>query len=177
MKKFLPLMLALLAALMFSVSAEDARFVFAVSDDTVPVSDTAYVVVSVSEHDGITGLALNVTYDHEKVRFVSYDVHPALPEGLVSVYDNEFGQVRITYVPSHGMTYFFGSLVTLGFASLDGTECSSVVRVDEGIATVSDRNYLPCDYASLDGSVTFGTSFEESSETPSAETSSEEISQ
>lgn len=164
-------MLALLAALMFSVSAEDARFVFAVSEDTVPVSDTAYVVVSVGEHDGITGLALNITYDHEKVRLVSYETHPSLPDGLVSVYDNEFGQVRMTFVPFRGMTYFFGSLVTLGFASLDGTECSSVIRVDEGIATVSDRNYLPCDYASLDGSVTFAESIEESSETPSEEIS------
>lgn len=163
MKKLLPLMLAFLAVLMFSVSAEDARFVFAVSADTVGVSDTAYVVVSVSEHDGLTGLALNVTYDHEKVDFVSYEVSPSLPDGPVSVYDNDFGQVRITFVPSVKMTYFFGSLVTLGFTSLDGGECSSVIKVDEGIATVTDRNYLPAEYASVEGSVTF-TSAETSDE-------------
>lgn len=155
MKRILPAFTVLFLALMFSVAAEDAEFIFEVSSSKAAPADTAYVTVSISEHNGITGLALNIAYDHETVECVSYDFSPSFPDGLVSVNDNKFGQVRITFAPSTGITYFYGDLITLGFMSLNGEECSSVIKVDDGIATVSDRNYKPSEFVSTDGKVEF----------------------
>ncbi len=154
MKKVIPLVLSLFLSLMFSVSAEDARFVFALSESAVGTDETAYVVVSVSEHEGFTGLALNVVYDCDKLRYVSYECSDCLPEGMFSVYDNEYGNVRVTFVPFGGMTYFYGDIVTLGFESLGG-ECSSVIRIEDSIAVVTDRNYKAADYVSVDGKAEF----------------------
>lgn len=153
-KKIIALCVALLCFAVFALAAEDVRYAFGVRDASVVNADEAGVVVYCSENRGIASGALNFTYDREAVRFVRLELCAECPVDYVSVYDNEYGQVRVAFASTAGVFKYTGNMFTLFFAPVYG-ECETAVGIRLQGSELYDDDYSPAAFSAAEGTLTF----------------------
>ncbi|MBO4501248.1 MAG: dockerin type I repeat-containing protein [Clostridia bacterium] len=157
MKKIFALTVALCCFAVFAVAAEDVRYAFGVSEVSAISADEAYVTVSCVENRGIASGALNFTYDKNAVRFVRCELCESTPVDCYSVYDNEFGQVRVAFVSTSGVFTYTGDMFRLYFAPLC-EDSYSEITIKTGYSELFDDDYSLTVFSASDGSVSFAVS-------------------
>ena len=157
-KKIIALCVALLSFSVFALETEDVRYAFGVRDAAVINADEAGIAVFCSENRGIASGALNFTYDREKVRFLRCELCPECPVDRCSVYDNEYGQVRVAFVSTSGVFTYTGNFFTLYFAPLDG-ECETTVGIKAQTSELFDDDYSPAAFSAAEGALSFTYSY------------------
>ncbi len=156
-KRIIALCAALSCFAVFALAAEDVGYAFGVRDRSAVNASEAGVTVYCSENRGISSAALNFTYDRETVRFVRLELCPESPAGFVSVYDNEYGQVRVVFASESGVFKYTGDLFTLWFAPLYG-ECETVIGVKTSTSELYDDDYSPALFSAASGTLSFAFS-------------------
>ncbi len=157
MKRIFALTVALCCFAVFAVAAEDVRYAFGVSETSAISAGEAYVTVSCVENRGISSGALNFTYDKNAVRFVKCELCESAPVDCFSVYDNEFGQVRVAFVSTSGVFTYEGDMFRLYFAPVSENSFSEI-NIKTAYSELFDDDYSLAVFSASGGSVSFAVS-------------------
>ena len=154
MKKLFALAVAACCVLMFSVSAEDVRYAFGIEGGVAVNSAEGHITVYAAENRGIAGGALNIEYDSSAVRFLRCEPCEEFGIDSISVYDNEYGQVRVAFVSSAGIMRSKGDMFRLYFSPLSD-DASFVATVNTGTSELFDDDYTKTSFSASGGTLEF----------------------
>lgn len=154
MKKLFALAAAVCCVLMFSVSAEDVRYAFGIEGGVAVNAAEACITVYAAENRGIAGGALNIEYDRSAVRFLRCEPCEEFGIDSISVYDNEYGQVRVAFVSSAGIMRSKGGMFRLYFAPLaEGASFDAAINTET--SELFDDDYTKTSFSASGGTLEF----------------------
>jgi len=157
MKRIIALAMAVCCALMFSVAADDVRYAFGAEGAVFVNAAEGCVTVSAAENRGIASAVLSMTYDPSKVRFLRCEPCEGFAADEFSVFDNEYGQVRVAFVSTAGIIAGTGGMFRLYFAPVDG-DCTAGISFSAEWSELFDDDYSPSPFGSASGEIVFVTS-------------------
>ena len=154
MKRIIALAMAICCALMFSVAADDVRYAFGAEGEVLVNAAEGCVTVYAAENRGIASAVLSMTYDQSKVRFLRCEPCEGFSADEFSVFDNEYGQVRVAFVSTAGIIMDKSGMFRLYFAPIDG-ECTAEIGFSAEWSELFDDDYSPALFGSVSGSLVF----------------------